>query len=1421
MLLGQNITGITAFAEGITDNPNIETEDIYFENSEGPLTNVEMAPGEENTLTLVDTSKEDQEVTVTLPSSVTLNNSITNTQLNGGNTISFDQQNNQVKVTFADENQAVKKVALSLIAGNEEAKGNQSIVAKTVRQDGLIYSSKPLPVTILSNGAEKATSSENSVVKESNAPNESTSKENETKMVRAGNTNVDLDISAATASVYAGRDAVFTLNFKVTGSQTIYHNAKIMVSIPEGFELNQELTDLQIAGVTPVLEANQLVYQFSQIESGQTYTKNLKIKTINGTTPNGTKVTLTSDFIADEFTGNAHSEATSTIQSASLLAISKGYRKTIDGLSGSDKKDPPISGDIGVWSIKVVANKKDEGVMYFKEGSKIKVVDTIPEGLIYDSDDANGIYDSAAKTVTWEFDAPTIAEQNTAKDVLFEKNINVNLKFDTNITNYQKITNEAKAEGTNVADEVISKNKSATVVTGEIDPDIPSPSGASWILSHNGTKDAYGKSGINQEENQIFYDWAELKFNIGIRAGNVNSPTKDFEKYEVTYNIDDHLNLNYIKKSGYIFSPYAGFPNGIYPDNKTPLFDIFLTIDGVDKKFYSNTENKDEILNLADYGIKKGTHVSKVRINYTYAPAGMYSNGFSFDFGVEKGYVGEVANTVHYDIQGYNANGNPAVYDNSSIMDNVNTSTGVRSAEIIPTPSGAVPIAHSEIRFDTSSGGIVKPGNNRITGRFTTEKNSIAAMQEPFSAMVLLPVGVKVDKENPQYKLNNTTGWDEGTTDGNNRNGTLTVVTDDYKNTNRQLVKVNWKTDNMAVPNVKPNQQLSYGFNTIIDKNAPTPLRMDTYGYSGDKKLKVADGRGLITDSYLETNADNLDGSGDVEKLRVQSANQYHMTNENQIQTQKLVKGEKDTTYSKFGHTLLGGQIDYRVSMKNTGNDIVNFTMMDVLSSKGDLGITDNTARGSQFTPELTGPITLPAAWKDKVTIQYSEATNPSRKDLDKNVNYPATTTHLVDPTDAQVPDWKTESQVTDWSKIHSFIITLTNGEWTKGDEVTLDFSMKAPEKLSSTLTDPDGEEEARAAWNSFAYTANNSQVVEPERVGVVVDYVGSVVLTKVDDKTGETLKDAEFELQDKDGTKVQEGLVTDGKGQIKVENLAPGEYQFVETKAPADYQLNQTPVPFTVDRGQTKAVEVTMKNKKIISPTAPDIHKDVEGKQHVNLSDRNQAFNWHVVVSFGNNTVGWNHVSVVDPVNPLFSINNVKVMDETGADVTGNGTLSIDNNKVTFTVNKKDGSYDYLSGHTYTLTINTSIRKETTNEQLAPYLKEGGIPNQADLTVANDSDSIHSEIPKVTPPDFGHTDSNTPSSTADDPIVNGNQSKTDKTVSPKKFKETPSKEKHSSAFLPSTGEKSTLSLLLMRIGLVVVIGIVWYVLSKHRHSNH
>ncbi|WP_424348627.1 SpaA isopeptide-forming pilin-related protein [Latilactobacillus sp. 5-91] len=90
----------------------------------------------------------------------------------------------------------------------------------------------------------------------------------------------------------------------------------------------------------------------------------------------------------------------------------------------------------------------------------------------------------------------------------------------------------------------------------------------------------------------------------------------------------------------------------------------------------------------------------------------------------------------------------------------------------------------------------------------------------------------------------------------------------------------------------------------------------------------------------------------------------------------------------------------------------------------------------------------------------------------------------------------------------------------------------------------------------------------------------GSVILTKADNKTGETLQGAVFELQDQTGKVLQSGLTTDATGQIVVKNLEPGDYQFVETKAPTGYDLDKTPVKVTVIKGQTSAAQVTKTDK-------------------------------------------------------------------------------------------------------------------------------------------------------------------------------------------------------------------------------------------------
>lgn len=110
----------------------------------------------------------------------------------------------------------------------------------------------------------------------------------------------------------------------------------------------------------------------------------------------------------------------------------------------------------------------------------------------------------------------------------------------------------------------------------------------------------------------------------------------------------------------------------------------------------------------------------------------------------------------------------------------------------------------------------------------------------------------------------------------------------------------------------------------------------------------------------------------------------------------------------------------------------------------------------------------------------------------------------------------------------------------------------------------------------------------------------GSVILTKQDSLTKQTLADAEFELQNEAGTKLQENLVTNADGEIEIVNLAPGNYQLVETKAPTGYQLDKAPVRFTIVFNQTEKLAISKEN---IAKTGSVILTKVDGSSKEKLA--------------------------------------------------------------------------------------------------------------------------------------------------------------------------------------------------------------------------
>nr|WP_253296089.1 FctA domain-containing protein [Enterococcus raffinosus] len=140
------------------------------------------------------------------------------------------------------------------------------------------------------------------------------------------------------------------------------------------------------------------------------------------------------------------------------------------------------------------------------------------------------------------------------------------------------------------------------------------------------------------------------------------------------------------------------------------------------------------------------------------------------------------------------------------------------------------------------------------------------------------------------------------------------------------------------------------------------------------------------------------------------------------------------------------------------------------------------------------------------------------------------------------------------------------------GNNSTINYD-KTEYQATVTVKDIDGKLEATVVYSDTVNFENTYN--EPGN--------GEVTLKKIDDKTGQVLANAEFELQNEKGELIKglDKIVTNEKGEVTISNLEVGNYQVVETKAPQGYVIDKTPVKFAITKENTAKKELVKENKK------------------------------------------------------------------------------------------------------------------------------------------------------------------------------------------------------------------------------------------------
>lgn len=1140
-----------------------------------------------------------------------------------------------------------------------------------------------------SDAPEKLEPENNQVTQQKNSAAEPTVEEEMTAEKDAGNvspfsyseTNLELYLSPSQKEVLSGKTANYELDIKVTGSQTTYTNVKFVVNLPKNPDVPVAYPQivggvvdesLMIAGVTPVYnEAEQtLTYQFDQLMSGQVYKAIIKATPLLGLTPvsdlnqNQRQLAASATIQATELTAPLSTgDQTTNILSNGAVAVTKAYSGSERLFNGSYEvvDGAPVWGDLSVWTIKTNIPKKNAGLSYIREGSKITIKDYIPEGLLFDASyqkpGFTGVYDAATRTVTWEFDAPDFNEQEQSTDFLFEQEVQIVLEIEEGVPEYSRLENKAEINydlhgSSEQSSSSLSKQATASMQIGGGGVVVPPIGGSYYYGFHGGAVNGIGEWETAWDQNlgtsvPTVTDDASLTFmnsiyiapyglNVKINNGAWSDKytsafyqqilNSGYKRYTMEYSIDNRLDLTHLN----IKKPTSNYINTQPARPLEELPDVFIQLkinglwQGEHPVTFSPSAASTGSVSVTQYGKAEGEHVEAYRVIYRNASGEMQSSIWS-EYDVHDGMTGYAANSVKYN---YELNDGTKV----QLVPTGDTSVhGNRYVNIVDQTETS-PIVETSIQFVDGAGSEIESniqrGNNRIKVELLNTSASTDNVTGPIELVALLPKGVNIlDQPNLTFSDNSI-------------NPTYEVL---GEVNGQQQVKFIFENNRLL-----PAGKLSASFDVDVTGKALSELNMQVYGYSSNSHLQVPAYEGeVLTQSVLETDSDDLNQNNNTEDFRVKSANRYTITKNDNLQITKEVKGGLDDQFSLFGHTTPDGDVTYRFNLTNTTGEIIEqFSFLDVLPSVGDLGITDNEPRDSRFEVALTGPISFVGTkWEDQVTVYYSTSKNPKRDDLYANVDHPGGSTPAPNPEGAEEPNWKTASEITDWNSIHSFMIVMKEGvEWLEGQDVSFEISAKAPSlPVDRELLDPSIAEQERAAWNSFAVTTNGLLAVEPLRVGVVMEY----------------------EIKD------------------------------------------------------------------------PVVEKTVNGQTDtLNLANRDEVFTWEVDYQFGNYTMDWTSAEMSDQIHELLEIQEVRVIDQNGNDVTANGTLSIVDNLVKFTLNKKDGNFGYLADQTYTLEIDSKIKASVTNEELLPFIQGTGIPNEAVLVV--DDDPTHSNEVNVKPPGYG-----------------------------------------------------------------------------------
>ena len=234
---------------------------------------------------------------------------------------------------------------------------------------------------------------------------------------------------------------------------------------------------------------------------------------------------------------------------------------------------------------------------------------------------------------------------------------------------------------------------------------------------------------------------------------------------------------------------------------------------------------------------------------------------------------------------------------------------------------------------------------------------------------------------------------------------------------------------------------------------------------------------------------------------------------------------------------------------------------------------------GSTFTAGMTGPIELPEKLQGIATVYYSENENVNNNINDSSNN------------------WKTEEEVTDFSKIRTYAIDLGDYQIQKGEEYICTYEIKVPEDVNYN----DVTYSTHAVY--FYLETDEGRLkdqTETNKLGFMIAKKYNLELTKYQTSSDFLVKNATYTVTE-EGKENSRIATTNSEGKLKIEDLyAERTYVIQEIKSPEGYKLNDNKIKI-----YTKVnVEGKLEVQKLEGETKEDIIIDENNTVKVPVED-------------------------------------------------------------------------------------------------------------------------------------------------------------------------------------------------------------------------